>query len=533
METLYYGGSIITMEDRGDRPEALLVKNGYIEKVGSLKDVRAAAGKKAREHNLNGMCLMPAFIDAHSHITMTGQVSVLADLTECNNFEGIISKLREYIRDNHITPRHMVLGFGYDHNTLTEGTHPTRYVLDQVSEEIPVMILHVSGHLACVNSKALQICGITKETPDPAGGMIGREADGAEPNGYLEEAAMTLAQTRGAKKVKISILKIIRGMQQIYVQNGITTIQDGASTAQNIALLKLMAALHLLKTDVVAYPLMTAGGSDLLHKNEKYVGRYKNRLRIGGYKLVLDGSPQGRSAWMTEPYEGEPADYCAYPWLKDEQVEEYVRQALQEDQQILAHCNGDAAGDQFIRAYTKASLEYPSERERRPVMIHCQTARNDQLDRMKALKMIASVFVGHVYYWGDIHIRNFGKKRGMHISPVKDALDRGLCVTFHQDTPVTKPDMMHSVWCAVNRISREGTVVGGDQKIDVYDALKCVTINAAYQYFEEEKKGSIREGKLADLVVLDRNPLETDRMCLKDIRVMETIKEGKTIYRRE
>ena len=151
-------------------------------------------------------------------------------------------------------------------------------------------------------------------------------------------------------------------------------------------------------------------------------------------------------------------------------------------------------------------------------MIHCQTARNDQLDRMAEMNMVASIFVGHVYYWGDIHVKNFGEERGNHISPVKDAMDRGLSVNFHQDTPVTKPYMMHSVWCAVNRISRNGTVIGADQKISVYDALKAVTINAAYEYFEEDSKGSIKEGKRADLVILDRNPLETEAMELKDIK---------------
>jgi predicted amidohydrolase YtcJ len=230
---------------------------------------------------------------------------------------------------------------------------------------------------------------------------------------------------------------------------------------------------------------------------------------------------------------GGEADYCGYPWLKDEQAEEFCRKALDDNRQILTHCNGDAASQQFLDAYEKAFAQStnPNKQNLRPVMIHCQTVRNDQLDRMAELKMIASIFVGHVYYWGDIHMKNFGPERGHHISPAKDALDRGLVVNFHQDTPVTKPNMMHTVWAAVNRKSRLGNLIGEEQKIGVYDALKAVTINAAYQYFEEDSKGSIRAGKRADLVVLDRNPLETDPAELKDIRVLETIKDGKTIYK--
>ena len=531
MKTLYYGGPILTMENREDKPEAVLVQNGVIKKVGHLDELRNIAGKRVKEYDLRGKCLMPAFIDAHSHITMAGQVSVLADLTECMNYNDIVQKLKSYIKDHHVTAKQAVLGFGYDHNTLCEEKHPTRQILDMVSQDIPIMILHISGHMACVNSKVLQMCGITRDMDDPEGGVIGREDGGREPNGYLEEAAMALVQSRIGKLVKISIRKMIRGMQEVYIQNGITTIQDGASTSQNIALLKSMAAMHLLKTDVVAYPLMTANGCEVLHKNRKYVGAYHNRLKIGGYKLVLDGSPQGRSAWMTEPYEGEPKGYCAYPWLKDEQVNEYVKKAVDEGHQILAHCNGDAAGDQFITAYEKAVANDQTGRDMRPVMIHCQTARTDQLDRMKELGMIPSIFVGHVFYWGDIHIKNFGQKRGMRISPVKDALSRGLNVTFHQDTPVTKPDMLHAVWCAVNRVTRKGQPIGQEQCINVYEALQAVTINAAYAYKEEDQKGTLEAGKMADMVILDANPLKADKKCIKDIVVLETIKEGKTVYK--
>ncbi len=196
----------------------------------------------------------------------------------------------------------------------------------------------------------------------------------------------------------------------------------------------------------------------------------------------------------------------------------------------MAHCNGDAASEQFLRLYDKVLKETGSTEELRPVMIHCQTVRNDQLDAMARFKMIASIFVGHVWYWGDIHMKNFGSVRGNHISPVRDAMDRGVTVNFHQDTPVTKPNMLHSVWCAVNRISRNGAVIGENQRISVYEALKAVTINAAYEYFEESSKGSIEAGKRADLVILDKSPLEVDLMEIKNIQVMSTIKDGTVVY---
>ncbi len=533
MEQLFYNGKIITMvEDRdcGDKPvEAVLVRGGRIAAVGGVKKLRQIAQKECIETDLEGKCLMPAFIDAHSHMVMNGHMALCADLTECTSFQSIVDTLKGYVggRKEENTP---LIGYGYDHNFLKEQCHPDREILDEVSREIPILILHVSGHLACANSAALQIAGIAADTPDPKGGLIGRKADGCEPNGYLEETAMLQLQKAVAGQVQYDLAALMRGMQQIYIENGITTVQDGASTMQEILLLDQMARKQQLQVDVVAYPLLTADGKCVREQFDHLSGSGSGHLRIGGYKLILDGSPQGRSAWMSEPYLGGEEGYCGYPWLSDEEAERYIKIAVEEGQQLLAHCNGDAASEQFLRLYDKVLQETGSTEELRPVMIHCQTVRNDQLDAMARLKMIASIFVGHVWYWGDIHMKNFGSVRGNHISPVREAMDRGVTVNFHQDTPVTKPNMLHSVWCAVNRISRNGAVIGENQRISVYEALKAVTINAAYEYFEESSKGSIEAGKRADLVILDKSPLEVDLMDIKNIQVMSTIKDGTVVY---
>jgi len=535
-DKIYYNGSIITMEEDGGKaseknsPEAVYVKNGKIEGVGDLNELKHSAGNRTELVDLDGKCLMPGFIDPHSHICMNGQMSLCVRLGDCESFQDIIDMLKKYITEKKIGSDGAVLGFGYDHNFLKEKAQPDRRVLDQASTEIPILILHVSAHLACVNSRALGLAGITAETADPEGGVIGRLEGGREPNGYLEEGAMMAVQKMIGSRVKPDLAAMLKGMQENYIRHGITTAQDGATTSLDWNILHGMAIAGQLKIDVVAYPMMPDGGVELLHKNRKYVRAYHGNLKIGGYKLVLDGSPQGRSAWMSEPYlVGEP-DYCGYPWMPDDQVEGYIKTAIEEHQQLLAHCNGDAASEQYLNCYRKEKQETGSNEELRPVMIHCQTVRNDQLDRMAGLNMIASIFVGHVFYWGDVHKRNFGEARGNHISPVKDALDRGILINFHQDTPVTEPDMLHSIWTAVNRISREGNLIGEDQRIDVYEALKAVTINGAYQYFEEKSKGSIKVGKRADLVILDRSPLEVDKMHIKNIQVLETIKDGKTIY---
>ncbi len=534
MKTIYYGGSIVTMEHPTDSPEAVLVENGMIKKVGSLKAVSDAAGKRVQKINLEGKCLMPSFIDTHSHIALNGQMALFADLSDCICYEDIIAVMKKYIADNKISSKGVAVGFGYDHNFLTEQGHPTKDVLDKVSTEIPILVLHTSGHLGCVNTKMLELVNVTKDTEDPKGGRYGRIAGTNEPDGYLEESAMMQFQVLMGKLLKPDIRKILNGMQKKYIENGVTTAQEGAANDGYMKLLKLADLLGKLKIDVVAYPLLSGGGKEVCKKNPRMIKKYKKHIKIGGYKMILDGSPQGRSAWMSEPYLGGEEGYCGYPWISDEEAFEFAKTAIGDRMQLLTHCNGDAASEQYLNAYEKAlaSFDYPEKNDLRPVMIHCQTVRNDQLDRMVPLKMIPSIFVGHVYYWGDIHVKNFGLMRGHHISPAKDALDRGLFINFHQDTPITKPDMLHSVWCAVNRISRLGNVIGNDQKLSVYDALKAVTINAAYEYFEEDSKGSIKEGKRADLVILDKSPLSVAPMAIKDIKVLETIKDGKTIYKR-
>lgn len=534
METIYYGGRILTMEAEGDCPEAVLVNKGLIKKVGTLKDVMDAAGSSVKKVNLDGKCLMPGFLDAHSHIVLNGQMALFADLSECKNFDDVEATMKAYIEENKITAKQVAVGSGYDNNFLAEQAHPGKAVLDKVSKEIPILILHVSGHIGCANSAMLEAAGINETTEDPQGGKICRIEGTNEPNGVLEESAMMGVQTTMGKRIKPDLGKLFSGMQKTYVEHGVTTAQEGAANKGGMAMLKMAQLLGKLQIDVVAYPLISEGGAELCQKNKKIMNGYKKHIRIGGYKMLLDGSPQGRTAWMSEPYLGGDPDYCGYPWLSDEEAYQYCLQAIDENMQMLAHCNGDAASEQYLTAYEKAlaASSNPNKMNLRPVMIHCQTVRNDQLDRMAKINMIPSIFVGHVYYWGDIHVKNFGEERGHHISPVKDALDRGLVINFHQDTPITKPNMMHSVWAAVNRISRLGNVIGEAQKIGVYDALKAVTINAAYEYFEEDTKGSIKEGKRADLVILDQCPMDVAPECIKDIQVLETIKDGKCIYRK-
>ncbi|WP_341271241.1 amidohydrolase [Anaerofustis stercorihominis] len=263
----------------------------------------------------------------------------------------------------------------------------------------------------------------------------------------------------------------------------------------------------------------------MLEKHKEYL-KYINHYKIGGYKLFLDGSPQGKTAWLSEPYNGEK-EYKGYPIYNDEEVKSVIKTALNENIQLITHCNGDAAAEQLIKSFEDLNPK----NDIRPVMIHAQTIREDQIRRMKKYNMIPSFFVDHIYYWGDIHLINLGS-RAYKISPIKTAIKIDLIYTIHEDTPVLNPDIFESIWIGVNRTTKNGVTLGSDERITILEGLKAVTINAAYSYFEEDTKGSIKEGKFADLVILDKNPL---KICnpdnLKEIKILETIKEGKTLYK--
>lgn len=531
MKSFYTNGTILTMEDDALYAEAVCVEQGRIKAVGSVQDVMALREDGDEVIDLNGAVLMPGFIDAHSHFVGAANAMTQCDLSLCKDFAEIIEKMRTFREKRSLQKDAWIVGCNYDQNFLAEGRHPDKTVLDQISSENPVLLIHASSHMGVTNSRGLEIQGITEKTEDCPGGRYGRVGDTKEPDGYMEEKAFLEFQTKLPMTSMEELMRLIGEAQKMYASYGVTTVQDGMVGKPLFQLLKYASGAGLLKLDVVGYAdVMTA--SDLMELEPEYDGQYQKHFKLGGFKVFLDGSPQGRTAWMTAPYEGDDT-YCGYPIHSDEKLRAYIAVALDKKQQLLAHCNGDAAAEQYITQFEK-ELEARGEKDsNRAVMIHAQLVRKDQLPRMKAIGMIPSFFVAHTYYWGDIHMKNFGPERGSQISPVKDAVDYGMKYTFHQDTPVVPPDMMRTVSCAVNRASRTGQVIGENQRITVLEALKGITSYAAYQYHEEKEKGTIAAGKYADFVVLDKNPLETDAEALADIQVLMTLKENEVIYRRE
>lgn len=541
-DTIYLNGSVLTLDEARPRAEAVAVSAGRIAAVGTRAQVLAHQGPRTRLVDLQGAALLPGFVDAHGHVSMTGLQAISANLLPPPDGEGhSIATLQRLLRNfsggQLALTRTMVLGFGYDEAQLQERRPPTRQELDAVSQDLPVVIQHQSGHLGVLNSRALALAGITADTPDPQGGLIRREADGKTPNGVLEETAWFMAGMKLIQPSPEDQAAMLLAGQRLYARFGFTTGQDGRSDESSNKTWMALAEADRMLLDVVSYPDITMPPTAALMRSPWASPNYRKHFRIGGVKLSLDGSPQGKTAFLSHPYHvppaGQPADYRGYPALPDEQVARFVDQAYAQRWQLLVHTNGDAASDQMIGAVRQAVARHGLG-DRRTVMIHAQTVREDQLDAMKDLAIIPSFFGMHAYYWGDWHRdETLGPLRADRISPAQSALRRQMRFTQHHDAPVAFPDALAILDAVVNRRTRSRDILGPDQRLPIDVALKSITLWAAWQHFEEGRKGSIEVGKLADFVLLSADPTRHDPDRLREIQVLETIKEDRSIYRRE
>jgi predicted amidohydrolase YtcJ len=321
----------------------------------------------------------------------------------------------------------------------------------------------------------------------------------------------------------------------MYAESGITLAHEGATHASDLALMQRATAAGANVIDVVAYPFMTDLDTILAANPASGWGVYDRHLKIGGMKITADGSPQGKTAYFTTPYltggPGGEKNWRGEPTMPQAQLDQLVKRAYDLNVPLLVHVNGDATIDMFLEAYEKARAGDYS-RPWNVTTIHTQFMRKDHIAKFVKYGIRPSFYTLHTYYFASTHEANRGAAQAAYISPMRDAIDAGLHPTNHTDFYVAPLDQMFMMWSAVNRVSREGKVVGPDQRITPMEAIKSQTIWAAEQYGEEARRGSLEPGKIADLVILDRNPLTVDPMAIKDIKVMETIKEGRSIWTR-
>ena len=535
---VFLGGPILTLD--GPTPtyaEAVVVAGGRIVFVGG-RDEALQRFPDAGVRDLGGHALLPGFVDAHSHllggIDLVRQVNVGgAPVGSCRDIADVVAALVQHRDEQAVPEGEWVVGWGYDPDTLAESRHITRRDLDGSFPHHPVLLNHVSWHGVVLNGAALARAGIDAETPAPDGGVIARLEGSDEPAGLLMETAMLPALAALPKPDADERLARLDAVQRMYAAHGYTHAQDGLSSTDDIRLLQRAAREGRLFLDVVA--LASFAETDVwLGSSDFPIGAYDGHFRIAGMKALADGSPQGRTAYLTEPYltegPGGEAEWRGAPLVPPTALAALTSRVLAAGVQVFVHANGDAAIDVVIAAVRDAGITAAD--DRRTVMIHSQVQRADQLADYVALGICPSYFSNHCFFWGDVHRANLGPDRAALLSPLRSAADAGLVVSNHCDFPVTPIDPFHQVWTAMARTSRSGAVLGPDERIDGYAALQALTSGAAYQVFEEDRKGKIAAGLLADLVILSRDPLAAGVEGIRDVVVVETIKEGVTVHRR-
>ncbi len=529
----FVNGTVLTMNSDDEVAEAVLIEHDRIVAVGSREEIEARIGSDTDVHDLEGRTLIPGFIDAHGHFPGSALVTQGPDLSsppvgDVLSIDQIVQKLRAHAAK---TPKgEWVLGLSYDDTLVAEKRHPTRHDLDRASTDHPIVAMHVSGHLSTANSKALEIVGIDASTPDPPGGIIQRDADG-EPTGVLEESAAQKVNSAGMDFSAGDFFEMLTHAGAEYAAAGVTTAQSGLTPAFMVDALYYASKFGIVPFRLEVWPDQEMGLA--IARGEVDPGKYAtDDFAIGAVKIIGDGSIQGYTGYLSEPYhvpfKGDE-DYRGYPAMEREALAELVTTLHKADLRIAIHGNGDAAIDDIIFAVEQAQKEHKRD-DPRVVVIHAQMSRPDQLDRMRELGITPSFYVAHTYYWGDRHRDIFmGPERASRMSPTATAAKKGVPFTIHLDTPVVPMDPMLLVWSAVNRQSTSGAIIGPEERISPTAALRAVTIDAAWQIFQADDRGSIEVGKLADLVVLAENPVEHPTR-IREIAVDRTLVGGRTTF---
>jgi len=558
-DTIYRGGTIVTMVDDRREAQALAVAGGRILAVGTEQDVLTTQGPDTDVVDLAGRTLLPSFIDSHGHFISAAQVLMWANVQgvpagPITKVADIVPVLQKHVatlalKTGGLKPGDWIVGYGYDRSNLAEQRELTVDDLDPAFPDNPVMLIHSSMHGAVLNSAALARIGYDADTPTPAGGLIVRKPGTTVPAGLIMETAFLPIIDNMPQPGEREMLDRLDKAQQIYARVGVTTCQEGATHAKDLRFLRKAAEEGLLYLDVVSLPFMldipelakdfepgfSGAPMQLPDRARDAFGQYNNHLKLQGIKFVLDGSPQGKTAYWTQPLltpgpGGEP-NWRGQPVMPPEEINKALAEVYGKGIQVFCHANGDAAIDMAIDGMRRAGARAAD--DQRTVVIHSQCMRPDQLDHYAELGFTPSFFTAHTFFWGDEHLANLGPQRAAFMSPMASAFAKGLHCSNHTDYVVTPMEPMRVMWSSIKRTSRSGKVLGPDERIDIWQALRSQTIEAAWQLFEEDRKGTLEQGKLADLVILDTNPLVAETDSLLDIRVLETVKEGKTVYRSE
>jgi len=523
-DLVLYNANILTADVEQPRAQAIAIAGGRFLAVGSDEDIRRLSKRGTRQVDLGGKTVVPGFIDAHTHPSYAGIRHLRWVDCDLRSITEIQNAIRQ--RAAKTPPGDWVIGFKYDDTKTKEGRKLTRQDLDTAAIDHPVFIEHRGGHTAYVNSLAIRRAEISDTTPDPPGGKFDRDPACGRLNGGLRENAT--APSRKLLPTNFTRDEMRQGVKlisQMMVRTGVTSVHDAEGTPED--LLAYQDAREAGELSFRVYCFLQYEFLERMTAAGVRTGLGDEWLRVGAVKLVCDGSISERTARLSQPYVGRPNDYGIL-LHSEEELYANARKAHEAGWQIGTHANGDAAIDIMLRIYERLQREMPR-RDPRYRLEHCTVVNPSLIQRIRALGAIPTPFSTYVYYHGE-KMREYGPERLEWMFAVRSFLDAGIRVTQASDYPPGPFEPMMALRSEVTRTDSHGNTWGPRQRVTVEEALRVGTMNGAYASFEEHQKGSISAGKLADLVVLGKDPMRVDPMSLIDIPIERTMAGGRWVY---
>ena len=537
-DVLFLNGAVVTVDERRPRATAVAVAHGRVLAVGSDADLRDLRGPATQVVDLAGRALLPGFHDAHDHMIGFGMQlrMVRVDAASAPDLDALVAALAQRAADT--PPGGWVKGAGYDDNTLTPARHPTRDDLDRASRDHPIYLRHTSGHMAVLNSAALEAVGIDAQTPDPEGGRIVRDA-GGRPTGLLLEKAMHLATAAFHPHPLDELLDALGAANDVYVREGITShTEAGIGYLSGIEALAYRRAvddgrLQVRSSLMVAAEhlesLRGAEGEEAFALSLGITSRWgDDRLRLGAVKMFSDGSLIGQTAAMRDGYVGDPDNHGLFATPR-ETLRDWILRAHASGWQCAVHAIGDEAVDFILDCYEEALERWPRDDHRHRIE-HCAMVSSATVRRIARLGVVPvpqQRFIGEL---GDGFLRVLGRERVRWCYVQKSFLDHGVALPGSSDRYVVQGAPLLGIHDAVNQRTDAGEPYVPEEALTVEQALRAFTLDAAYASFEEAHKGSITPGKLADLVVLGEDPTAIDPTSIRDVRVDATMIGGAFVF---
>jgi len=530
-DIIFTNGSVVTVDAQDQICEAVSVSGNRILMVGGCQEVEKTAGPQTEIIDLNGRSLLPGFIDAHCHPGSHGTVKTLV---RCGpGAVGSIEDIkREISRKAETTPAgEWIVGRGYDHTKLAENRHPTRWDFDAAAPDHKVCIFRTCGHILAANSLALDFVGYGPDTPDPRGGKIERDDSGV-PTGVLFETAR-VPFWKNTFPDQAALEKSTPLMNQEFLSLGITSAHD-ASGRNPDEIRAFQKGIEEGWLNIRIYAMARLSGD--IQVGHHYLesglvtGFGNERLRVGALKLMIDGSAGGASAALREPYVDDPENY-GITYMSQEELDAQVLRGHKIGYQVGVHAIGDRGIEMTLNAFEKAIKKYPRKNHRHRIE-HCGLLDDALMDKIKELELVTALGAPFIYELGDSYFGPVGEERLKCMYPLKSLMARGIVAPMSSDTPVIHPNPMHGIYVALTRKTQTGKVISPDESVSILQAIRAYTASGAYASFEEDIKGTVEAGKLADLVVLSGNILETPPEEILNLAADMTMVDGKILYKR-